>query len=133
MTDLETELRRLAAEHADGGLQSRTRIGELRGQNMAEAYTHAADLTREHEAKRDGGWMPIESAPRDEGVQLIVMQDGRRFVAEWDDAAGQWQGVQPSMELSVSVIFRNGPAGFTASPTGCRCQIRLLRGVSDDD
>lgn len=38
-------------------------------------------------------WQPIETADRpDEGAQsVLLLQEGRRFVGEWDGAAGQWQ------------------------------------------
>ncbi len=39
-----------------------------------------------------GGWQDISLAPRDD-QPLIVWQYGRRFVAEWDDEAGHWQGI----------------------------------------
>lgn len=40
-------------------------------------------------------WMPINTADRpDEGAEpVLLLQDGRRFVGEWDGCAGQWQGL----------------------------------------
>jgi hypothetical protein len=36
----------------------------------------------------DTGWRDIASAPRDENAPVLILQDGRRFVCEWDEASG---------------------------------------------
>lgn len=56
-----------------------------------------AELERDEAAEAASAWQPIETAPKSdedsENKPLIVLQDGRRFVAEWDPCAGHWQGV----------------------------------------
>lgn len=64
-------------------------------------------------------WQPIESAPRtddDDQPQVLVLQDGRRFVAEWDPSAGQWQGVEALDGVERERYYQEWP-GRLYSPT----------------
>lgn len=38
---------------------------------------------------RDGGWQPIETAPRD-GTSILLLQSGCRYVAHWSVYVEQW-------------------------------------------
>jgi hypothetical protein len=42
-------------------------------------------------------WLLIRDAPKSDNAEdnnpVLVLQDGRRYIAEWDPAAGHWSGI----------------------------------------
>jgi hypothetical protein len=56
-------------------------------------------------------WQPIETAerPGEDTVPLIVLQSGRRFIAEWDGAAGHWQGIFAIDGVERDAFFQEWP------------------------
>lgn len=58
-------------------------------------------------------WRDIVTAPRD-GTEVIVIQDGRRFVAQYDDAAGHWQGIHCIDGIERVAYFQEWPGRLYA-------------------
>lgn len=86
MTELEAELRRLAGEAAETDYRDDSA-------GAAWAFNEAADLARDHEAaKGEGGWLPIESAPRD-GTCILTLWEGMWYVAWWNIGCRRWDSV----------------------------------------
>lgn len=69
-------------------------------------------LTAEHD------WQPIATAARpDEGARpVLLLQDGRRFIGEWDGSAGQWQGLFALGGVEREAYFQEWP-GKLYSPS----------------
>ena len=58
------------------------------------------------------GWKPIDTAERpDEDADAVMVLDGqgRRFLAEWDGAAGQWQGLYALDGVERKEFFQEWP------------------------
>ena len=54
-------------------------------------------------------WRPIETAPRVDGVPLLLLQSGRRFLGEYDDSAGQWQGIHAFDGIETEKYLQEWP------------------------
>lgn len=65
-------------------------------------------------------WQPIETAPmsdeEDENQPLLMLQDGRRFLAQWDPCAGHWQGLDALDGVERERYYQEWP-GRLYSPT----------------
>jgi len=64
------------------------------------------------------GWQPIETAPcTDDERQphILVYQAGRRFIAQWDPCAGQFQGVTALDGLEREQFYQEWPGRLYAA------------------
>ena len=58
-------------------------------------------------------WRLIDSAPRSDDPSqnkpILVLQDGRRFIAEWDPDAGHWSGIYALDGIETEKYFQEWP------------------------
>ena len=64
-------------------------------------------------------WKPIETAPRtdeNDPEPVMILQSGRRFLAQWDASAGYFQGMHAFDGVEREEYFQEWP-GRLFSPT----------------
>jgi len=116
MDDAERRARELlAAEFDEPGAYAGTAIDIRRGSFVgipAERAVSALTKLLRATPPAVGGWHDISTAPKpdDDAPEILLLDgEGRRFVAEWDGAAGHWQGVHAFDGVERVSYFQEWP------------------------